>query len=181
MILRHTRLCLRSLSTQACSHDAARISDARIAGYLQSAVGLTDAEVGQVIEKHPNILDLNLEGNRAFDIVARRAVAPVLSLSDFISIADRIMPTVDFFLAAPLKNEHQQQQQQWGIGLTVEQLRKIVLTRGHMLRGNLSTLKSGALWLLNDVVSSYASLCKNTYITPTTHAHNCSAVGHDIC
>jgi hypothetical protein len=66
---------------------------------------------------------------------------------------------VDFFLAPPLQQQQQQQQQQWGIGLTVKQLRKIVLLKGHMLRGKLSTLRSSALWLLNEVVSLYALLC----------------------
>jgi hypothetical protein len=86
MILRHTRLFFRSLSTQVCSQDAVRnLGEARIAGYLQSAAGLTDAEIVQVIEKHPNILDLDLEGKRTFDAVAHRAVAPAERLSLVVS------------------------------------------------------------------------------------------------
>jgi hypothetical protein len=69
MLLRHLRSChnsFRRLSSRVCSHDAVRNpSEARIAAYLQSAVGLTEAEVVQVLEKHSNILDLNLEGKRA--------------------------------------------------------------------------------------------------------------------
>jgi hypothetical protein len=82
MLLMHTRLWLRGLSSQACSQDALRsLGEARLAVYLQGAVGLTDAEIAQVIEKHPNILDLDLEGKRAFDAPVHRAVAPTERLS----------------------------------------------------------------------------------------------------